>query len=145
MTTDPSPFTPRPPELPVDDYTTDAYAAGVVGARLQREKVAGRDVLRPTIGRDSRIDGGVYEGSYGGEAIVVNSERGNNNLLRIAYADVVRAISDERGVPDKNLALAAVFNYVSAKMRYDADAVDNIFKEKAGGGGSSEGRFEYLY
>ena len=56
------------------DYTQNAYSSGVIDNRVIRERYAGRGP-RHTITRDSHIDGGVYEGSYGGEAIVVDSDK----------------------------------------------------------------------
>ena len=111
------------------DYTQNAYSSGVIDNRVIRERYAGRGP-RHTITRDSHIDGGVYEGSYGGEAIVVDSDK--SKFINAAYDDIMRAISPN-GQPNKQLALKAVFTYVSNRMRYDQPAVDAIFKKGANG------------
>ena len=110
-------------------YTRAAYDSGVVENRVKRERYAGRKP-RHTITRDSRIDGGVYEGSYGGEAIVVDSDK--SKFINAAYDDIMRAISPN-GQPNKQLALKAVFIYVSNRIRYDKPAVDAIFEKGANG------------
>jgi len=74
--------------LSVADYTV--YAKHVVERRQSHEAQAGRDI-RPTIGRDSTIDGGVYEGAYGGEAIVVDTEK--YPAINAAYEQVLRKIT----------------------------------------------------
>ena len=110
-------------------YTQDAYGSGVIDSRVTGERLKGREP-RHTIARDTPIDGGVYEGSYGGEAIVVDSDK--SKFINAAYDDIMRAISPN-GQPSKQLALKAVFTYVSNRMRYDQPAVDAIFEKGANG------------
>ncbi len=114
--------------LSVADYTV--YAKHVVERRQSHEAQAGRDI-RPTIGRDSTIDGGVYEGAYGGEAIVVDTEK--YPAINAAYEQVLRKITSPEGMVDKNLALGAVFAHVRDHMRYDKNTVEQIFQRTGKG------------
>lgn len=106
-------------------YTEKAFKYQVVGERQDRERAAGRKV-RETIGKDTQIDQGVYEGTYGGEKIVVDLE--NSPFIRAALETIKRTITNTEGRPDKDLAMDAVFQYVKENMAYDQDKVDEIFR-----------------
>ena len=140
---------PTPQEIPLQtplssppegvwDYTVKA--ADVVEARRARERQAGRE-SRPTITRDSRIDGGVYEGSYGGEAIVVDSNK--MPAIQAALDDIMRRISPD-GTPNKHLALQTVFNYVSTQMQYGRADVEEILQRAGGRDGTKIGLSVYI-
>lgn len=140
---------PTPREIPfqtpatpqnegVWDYTVKA--SEVASARQARERQIGREP-RPTITRDSRIDGGVYEGSYGGEAIVVDSNK--MPAIQAALDDIMKRISPE-GTPNKQLALQAVFNYVSTQMQYSMAEVEGILQRAGGRDGTKIGFSVYI-
>ncbi len=112
------------------DYTDKAREEGVDERRRQQERASGRGE-RPTISRDSRIDGGVYEGAYGGEAIVVDGIKYPTGL-RAAFEYIMPKIRQSDGTIDKAEVLDTVFETVTRMMRYDASAVDRILA-KAGG------------
>lgn len=83
---------------------------------------------RRTICRDSRLEGGVLEGSYRdkSESIVVDW----GESLQDAY-DKLEAGLEEK-MTDSDI-LGHVFKYVESHMEYDKEAVDRIFREKAKG------------
>ena len=113
------------------NYTVLAVGANVPGVRQQMEQEQGRRE-RHTITRDSPINNGVYEGSYGGEAIVVDYDE-DPELIDEAVDSVLQASTTTAGKLDKNLVLDATLSYVLSHMRYDADAVDKLFEEELGG------------
>lgn len=78
---------------------------------------------RRIIGRDVRINGGVYLGGGSREAIVVDDNK--QEALRQAYDHVVNRIKAQGG-DFKRLALREVFDYVKQVMPYSQDAVDNV-------------------
>lgn len=122
-----------PPTGEYQDYSQWGYTSGAEEAarlRQARERQAGR-AERPTIGRDSRIDGGVYEGSYGGEAIVVDSEK--YLAVNQAAEVIIARVSNPDGSIDKSRVLEEVFNHVRRTMRYDASRVNEIFSKELGG------------
>jgi hypothetical protein len=112
-------------------YTVAAIDANVPDDRQQIEKEQGRRE-RHTIARDSRINNGVYEGAYGGEAIVIDYDD-DPELIDAAIDAVLQASTTPDGRFDKNRVLDATLSYVLAHMRYDAAAVDNLFEEELGG------------
>ncbi len=81
---------------------------------------------RKTIGNGTRIDKGVYEGKYGGEKIVVDSEK--EPLISDAVDRVAAAIRRQDGTYDKSKALSTVYNLVCEEMQYDSDIVEGIFE-----------------
>jgi hypothetical protein len=111
------------------DYSR--LAVDVAAARRHAERLQGR-LERHTINRDTPIIGGVYEGSYGGEAIVVDYER-NPRYIDAAVEKVLEASRGEDGRIRKGHVLGAVYDRVSADMRYDSDAVDRLFEKDLGG------------
>ncbi len=113
----------QPDEASRWSYTLKAEEA--VALRQQQERLAGRKE-RPTISRDSDISGGVYEGAYGGEAIVVDADK--YPAINESLEEVMRRITTAEGKVDKNQALGAVFELVSERMKYDMAAVDTIFR-----------------
>lgn len=84
---------------------------------------------RKLIGRDSRIDGGVYFGTYGGEAIVVDSEKYPDSYQRLFDQVVTKASSDGKVQRDK--VLEAVFDTVKDNIKYSQQGVDQINAEMA--------------
>jgi len=106
-------------------YTADA--AEVARLRQELEKNNGREV-RHTISRDGRIDGGVYEGNYGGEAIVVDRKKYSEGY-DMAMASVEAAITRPDGSIDKSLVMQSVFNQVRQTMKYDQYEVGKILQD----------------
>lgn len=83
---------------------------------------------RHDIARDTPVEGGVYWGAYGGEAIVVDGKKYPVGLQE-ALGSVHESIRRPDGSVDKGLVFRAVFDTVRDMMRYDAEKVDEIFKE----------------
>lgn len=117
---------------PEDDpnWSYTQKAVDVVSYRQAIERKNGR-AGRETIHRDSPIDGGVYEGTYGGEAIVVDSEKYPDGIDS-ALDTVMERITKPDGKIDKGLVFQAVYDVVDAAMRYDAAAVEDIFQQNGG-------------
>lgn len=111
------------------DYSQ--LAVNVVGARQRGERQRGA-LERHTINRDTPILGGVYEGSYGGEAITLDYER-DPRYIDAAVEKVLEASRGSDGRVRKGSVLGAVYDRVSADMRYDSKAVDKLFEERLGG------------
>lgn len=110
------------------DYTT--HAVGRFG-----ENYGGREL----IGRDGKIDGGVYYGTYGGEAIVVDTEKYPEQFDH--YFDrVMQKATDADGVVKRSLVLRAVFDTVTENMAYSQEGVDRILQEIAEGQGEDSFR-----
>jgi hypothetical protein len=108
-------------------YTSKAEDIALLRQQQERERGVKE---RHTISRDSKISGGVYEGAYGGEAIVVDTEK--YPLINQAVEQVIEKIT-VGGRIDKGLVLETVYRYVLANMRYDSAAVDKIFAEDCKG------------
>lgn len=106
-------------------YTKSAQEVARIRQEIERQ--AGRKE-RHTIGRDTPLAEGVYEGSYGGEAIVVNLESEPDTFNYYYELARQRAINQTTGQIDKSLIMQSVFDTVRATMRYDQAAVDNIFQ-----------------
>ena len=120
------------PSQPVNEgweYTVDAQE--VARLRQEREKKRGGEV-RHTIARDSRIDGGVYEGAYGGEAIVVDKKKYPTGYTT-AMQHIEAAITGADGTVDKTLVMKSVFDEVRETMRYDQFEVSKILRELGDG------------
>lgn len=84
--------------------------------------------VRHTIGRDSPINKGVYEGTYGGEAIVVDREKYGDSFIKSLAEVKRRAIGSDGVMLNKHFLLHSVFGVVSETMAYDAEAVERIFQ-----------------
>lgn len=116
--------TPQTDEIDEDwSYTMDAR-------KFHGDMRAGRRI----IGRDEKIDGGLYTGTYGGEAIVVDTKKypeAYNGLL----SEVMTKITREDGAIDRAEVLGTVFRTVSEKMKYSQSGVDNLLQEIAEGKG----------
>lgn len=123
-----------PPDGPDKSWEYTNMAIDIARLRQQAERRDGRQE-RPTIGRDTRIDGGVYEGSYGGEAIVVDREKYPSGY-EYAKAEVTRRSIDGTGAIDKNYILDNVFKVVGKMMAYDQGAVNRIFEKEGGKDGT---------
>lgn len=79
---------------------------------------------RHLIGRDTTIDGGVYYGTYGGEAIVVDTQKYPKSYEVLLNDVIERSKSD--GVVKRSNVLQSVFDIVSEKMKYSKDGVSQI-------------------
>lgn len=90
----------------------------------------GRDI----IGRDTKIDGGVYTGTYGGEAIVVDSKKYPDGINKLMQEVKIRAFNEEKVAIDRGEVLRSVFNVVSEAMPYSKSGVqallDGIAKDE---------------
>lgn len=85
---------------------------------------------RRQIERDSRIDGGVYMGTYGGEAIVVDSK--NRPEAYDALLEQAKEIAHQTGRPlSVEVAIGSVYKAVGEKMQYSQQGVDTILNEAA--------------
>ena len=82
---------------------------------------------RRLIGRDSPVDGGVYFGTYGGEAIVVDSEK-YPEQYDILFKSVIEK-STVDGKVQKSKVLQAVFDTVKDGMQYSQEGVDRITRD----------------
>lgn len=129
LDTDSQYHTPQP--TAVWDYTE--RLDDVVARRQLIERQRGA-TERPTITRDSRIDGGVYEGRYGGEAIVVDSDKYPDGF-REAMRRILPHIQRSDGTIDKRVVLSSVFDVVSDMLPYDAEGVDAVFNDPHLGAG----------
>ncbi len=94
---------------------------------------------RHIIGRDSALNGGVYTGTYGGEAIVVDTEKYPDEFEEL-LSDVRSRIVDKSGREQRGKVLGAVFDVVSEKMRYSQEGVEKILGEIAENQGRSDFR-----
>lgn len=105
----------------------------IMSKDLHGEKFGGR----PQIGRDSQIDGGVYYGTYGGEAIVVDSDK-YPKQYDLLFDEVLNKSKSEDGSVDRGKVLQSVFTTVSEKMKYSQEGVDNTLQELAEASGSDK-------
>ena len=80
---------------------------------------------RYLIGRDTSVLDGIYAGSYGGEAIVVDYNREHEFYDQIADK-VVDACLKQDGVIDKSLILETVFKTVTEQMPYSQAGVNEL-------------------
>lgn len=119
------------PEAPDNKHGHDGVAYDYTTAL---DDVRNRNNLnfgRHDIARDTPVEGGVYWGSYGGEAIVVDGEKYPVGLQK-ALGRVHESIQRPDGSVDKGLVFRAVFDTVRDMMRYDAEKVDEIFQRSGG-------------
>lgn len=91
---------------------------------------------RPSIERDSQIDGGVYHGTYGGEAIVVDTEKYPNEYNK--WLDIAKEKASVNGEIKKNHILKSTFDTVLEEMPYSKNGVDNLLSNIAAGRGESK-------
>lgn len=83
---------------------------------------------RLLIGRDTPIDGGVYYGTYGGEAIVVDTEKYPNQYNKL-LGEVLEKSRDQQGRVMRSKILQAVFDTVSQHMTYSKEGVNQLLSE----------------
>lgn len=82
---------------------------------------------RRIISRDARIDGGVYTGTYGGEALVVDTEKYPEAYDRLE--DLIEQKVEnytEHGVGRNSALLRATYDAVLEAMPYSQKAVDEV-------------------
>lgn len=79
---------------------------------------------RPLIERDSPIAGGVYFGTYGGEAIVVDPEKYPDEYNKLFDEASARATVD--GAVSRGHLLRAVFDTVKEAMPYSKNGVQTV-------------------
>lgn len=75
---------------------------------------------RPRIARDTRIAGGIYFGTYEGEAITVDTLGRHEAYDQLFYKASLRAENDGDGI------LNAIYATVKESMPYDSDGVDRL-------------------
>ena len=84
---------------------------------------------RNLIGRDEDVRGGVYYGTYKGEAIVVDPEKYPDEYDR--YYDIAAEKATVDGKISRSEVLRAVFDTVKSEMDYSQDGVDGILQRVA--------------
>lgn len=84
---------------------------------------------RRLIGRDEDVRGGVYYGTYSGEAIVVDPEKYPDEYDRYYNIAVDKATID--GKVERSKVLKAVFDTVTSEMEYSQSGVDGILQDVA--------------
>lgn len=129
-------------------YPGDSNFGYTIGAeelaRLRQQAEASQGKApRPTIGSDRRIQGGVYEGLYGGEAIVVDYNE-DPELIDAAVSEVMGRATKKDGTVDKSEALWSVYDVVTERMQYDQDATDEILKSQGGKDGTKVSLSVYI-
>lgn len=92
---------------------------------------------RRIIGRDTPIDNGVYFGNYGGEALVVDSNKYPTHYERL-LTEVKERASDDTGEVVRNKVLDAVFETVKKAMPYSQKGVDTLLADIARQDGHKE-------
>lgn len=117
-------------------YTKNAEEVRQIREQLEFE--AGKERPRHSIGRDTVLSEGVYEGSYGGEAIVLDYENDPELIDDTITAVIHLSTNTQTGKVDKGLILDAVFNTVSERMKYNSSEVDRIFAQDLGGRNGSK-------
>lgn len=120
-----------PPIAPNDNDESWGYTKQA-GEAFGRE-YGGRSMIK----RDSRIEGGVYYGTYGGEAIVVDSEKRPQKYTEL-LGQVTEGSRNKQGAIDRSQVLEATFNAVSKNMKYSQEGVDKLLKEVAQANGGQE-------
>lgn len=86
---------------------------------------------RHLIGRDTTIDGGVYYGTYGGEAIVVDTQKYPESYKELLDEVIEHSISD--GIVKRSNVLQSVFDVVSKKMKYSKEGVSQVVGDSPDG------------
>ena len=92
--------------------------------KAARASLGDEYLMRPLIGRDDKIGGGVYYGTYSGEAIVIDPEKYPAQYERYYKKAVSRATSD--GHVSRSRILASVYETVHSEMAYSQEGVDQI-------------------
>ena len=116
----------------IDDYDED-WSYTMDARNFHGDVRAGRRI----IGRDEKIDGGLYTGTYGGEAIVVDTKKYPKAYDQL-LSEVKSKITRDDGSINRAEVLGAVFKTVSEKMRYSQSGVDNLLQEIAQGMGKNK-------
>jgi hypothetical protein len=106
--------------------------------RRAGEEFGGKFGGRRLIARDSKISGGVYYGTYGGEAIVVDPTKYPKYYDK--WYKTAVAAATEKGKVQRNRVLGATFSTVSQEMPYSQAGVDRVLARIAKRG--SQGTFE---
>jgi len=115
------------PENGLWAYTAQLKDDGIASRRQEIEANNGR-LVRHTIGRDKPVLDGVYEGSYGGEAIVVVYDKDPKPIDDAVEAVIKSSLDSNTGKFKKSVILKQVYEYVNSNMSYDEAAVENIFQ-----------------
>lgn len=113
-----------------DEYTNHAIDAGLLRRMQEYAESKGS---RHSIGKDTPIDGGVYEADpeIGMEAILVNKETypvGYNRAMK----QVLQIMTTKHGI-EKRYALHAVYTVVDAMLQYDNNATEELMNVYSGG------------
>jgi hypothetical protein len=102
----------------------DKYPASWMYTEAMRHEHGDMYLDRPLITRDSPINGGVYYGTYGGEAIVVDPENYPEQYDR--YYKKATELASVDGRISRPDILNAVFDTVASEMTYSQDGVDDM-------------------
>lgn len=84
---------------------------------------------RRLIARDSPIRGGVYYGTYGGEAIVVDPNKYPDTYQQ--WYNLAKKAASKNGIVERGRVLEAVFDTVTKQMPYSQKGVDRLLKNIA--------------
>lgn len=96
---------------------------------------------RRLIGRDSLIRGGVYYGTYGGEAIVVDPDKFPEQYDN--WYNLATNRASDQGRVQRNKVLSAVYGTVRDNMRYSQSGVEQllaVYARRDGYDGFPDGR-----
>lgn len=118
-----------PPEAPSTIPPIDHEEGWAYTTRFVEKVGAPTYQGRRIIGRDSRIEGGVYAGTYGGEALVVDRKKYSDSFDRLE-SEVESRIREELHTDPtakrKGLLLPAVYETVRDKMPYSQAGVEAV-------------------
>lgn len=117
----------------LSEHTLSAKEAARVRGLLKEsagnEEFSGRSVIdRDTVDPEGKVDIRSWVG--GGEAIVVDSEKDPVPFARLL--DKCTKIIEDKGVFTETDLLQAIYDTVSATMKYDLDYVDSLSKSLTG-------------
>lgn len=102
--------------------------------RAAEEALGDTYLGRRLIGRDADVRGGIYFGTYRGEAIVIDPEKYPEEYER--YYQEAAELADLGNGVDPSLVLSAVFTTVESNMSYSQEGVERTLKDIA----SDEGK-----
>lgn len=139
----PAPALPVNPYVNGEIYRDYTYHGRDVAALRQQSELENGEKVRPPIGHDTPIEGGAYDGLYGGESIIVDREMYPDGFWSVMNK-VIKEVGLPNGTIDKGLVLDSIYNNVTQAMRYDEDAVKKILESHGGEDGTRISLDEYI-
>ena len=121
-----SKITPVEENFKYDDPDDDPMGLWAYTVDIKRAGEAHKG--RSHIGRDTPIDGGVYYGTYGGEAIVVDTAKYPEQYEKL-LTEVLQKSQDSKGEVRRGKILESVFDTVKEKIQYSQAGVDKILSD----------------